>query len=223
MSSVYNGIIARDDYAIAHDIFVNVALMDPKRIRMTSGDIRVEQPLTANTNQYTFPVLVNIQNQAQPFPSEVRLQQQDTMCVTQFGFFLANTAGSTDCAFQLSTYPNPVKFPTSYTQLNTIYQNGRLLLTIDNDVYIKQWGAFRHYKAPFTQQTAPVGAGSPIDQLDGVEDGFYPMQPFILLTGASDIQLNLNMNLVSPTTVDPNTRMVIIMRGFLAQMSTVIK
>lgn len=223
MSSPYNGIIARDDYKLAYDIFSNMAGFNPQKTRLTQGDIRLEQPLVANQNTYTFPVLVNIQNQpGGPFPTEVRLQQQDSMVVTQLGIFLAPAASSTDATYRLQTYTNPAVFANA-TQMNVLYQAGKLNLTIDNNVWIKQWGIYRHWKSPQTQQTAPLGASSPMDELDGVEDGFYPMQPAVILTGAQDILLTINTGQNSPTAVDANSRLVIIMRGHLAQMSTVIQ
>lgn len=212
----------REDYDIAYAAFQQSGKVNMANLRMLPGDIRVEQPLVAAQNSYTFPVVVNIQNQGQPFPSEIRLQQQDSLCVTHVGFFLAPATSATDCSYRLATFPNPAIFAQA-TQLTTIYQNGRINLTIDNDIYLKQLGIIRFWKSPQTQQTAAPGAGSPVDELDGVEDGFVAMTPMLVLTGASDIQLTVNMNLVSPTAVDANSRMVIILRGFLAQMSTVIK
>jgi hypothetical protein len=222
MGSVYNGLIARDDYEFAKNIFVDQAGFNPDNIRLTSADIRLEQALVASQNSYTFPVLINIQNASQPFPTEVRLQQQDSLCVTQLGIFLAPATSATDATFRLETYANPAVF-TNATQLNSLYQNGRLQLTLDNDVWIKQWGLYRHYHVPETQQTTTPGAGSPVDQLDGLEDGFYPMQPFVILKGTQDIQLTINLPLAAPTAVDAFSRIVIIMRGFLAQSSTNIR
>ena len=222
MSTQNNTYLMREDYQIAYDTFINSGKVNMANMRMLPGDIRVEQPLVAAQNSYTFPVLVNIQNQGQPFPTEIRLQQQDSLCVTHIGFFLAPASGTTDCTFRLATFPNPSIFAQA-VQLNTLYQNGKLNLTIDNDIYLKQLGLIRFWHSSETQQTAAPGAGSPVDELDGGEDGFIPMTPMIVLTGASDIQLSVNMNLVAPTAVDANSRMVIILRGFLAQMSTVIK
>jgi hypothetical protein len=219
--SQINSFIAREDFYIAKQTF-EAANYRMDQIRLVTSSIRMEQPLVAAQNMYTFPVLVNIQNQAQPFPTEIRLQQQDSLCVTQIGVFLALATSTTDSTFKLETYPNPAVF-TNAVQLNTIYQNGRVFLTVDNDIYLKQWDMMRHYCVNQTQQTAPPGAGSPIDQLDGTSDGYYPMTPMIILTGAQDIQLTLQMPLQAPTAVDAFSRIVIIMRGFLAQMSTVIK
>lgn len=226
MSQAYNGIIARDDYAIAQQIFTTIAGFDPNKTRITPGSIRLEQPLVANQNLYQFPALINIQNQNGPFNTEIRLQQQDSIVVTQLGIFLANPASTTDTAFRLFTYPNTIAFPVGAAgagPLNSLYQNGRLRIEIDNNVWIKQWDMMRHYKTSQTQQTAPLGANSPLDQLDGVEDGYYPMQPFLILTGAQDINISINMNQSAPSAVDANSRIVMIMRGFVAQMSTVIQ
>lgn len=224
MSQAYNGVIARDDYQIASEIFYGMAGFDQSKTRITPGSIRLEQPIVANQNQYTFPVLVNINNQpGGAFNTEIRLQQQDSIVITQVGVFLANPTGSTDATYRLFTYPNPIAFPVGFTQYNAFYQAGRMRLEIDNNTWIKQWDMMRHYKTPETQQTAPLGAGSPLDEIDGVEDGYFPMQPFIILTGAQDINWTLVLNQASPNAVDANSRLVIIARGFVAQMSTVIQ
>jgi hypothetical protein len=92
---------------------------------------------------------------------------------------------------------------------------------INNVQYTQRWDLWRHWQTNQTQQTAALGAGSPEDQFNGADDGFYPMQPFILLIGSQNIQVNINLP-ISPTTVDANSRLVLMFRGILAQNSTVV-
>ena len=216
-----NAIAARQNFEIAREIFA-AQRMDLQKIRLTQSTLRMEQPLTANQNLYTFPVLVNIQNQAQPFPTEIRLQQQDSFVITEVGIFLALSTGTTDTTFQLKTYTNPFVF-TNATQMTSLYNNGVMKLMIDNDQWINNWDLWRHWYSPETQATAAPGANSPIDQFMGADYGWYPMQPFTFLTGAQNIELTIRLNNQAPTAVDANSRLIIMFRGVLAQNSTVIR
>jgi hypothetical protein len=230
-----NGIEAREDFRVATKIFNNAfnpqyvnGLLNPRydpnfdavtAFRLSQSALRLEQPTSTSSTLYNFPVLVNIQNQAQAFNTEVRLNQQDSFIPTSVGFFLALPSSTTDTTFKLMTYPNPVIL-TNATQMQAYY-NGNMSIMINNVQYTQKWDLWRHWKTNQTQQTAALGAGSPEDQFDGSWDGFYPMQPFILLIGSQNIQLNINIP-VSPTAVDANSRLVILLRGVLAQNSTVV-
>jgi hypothetical protein len=231
-----NSIAARDDFNIAARIFSNAfnppvlsngqanpnynPNFDPVvAFRLSQSALRLEQPCVNTSTQYNFPVLINIQNQAAAFNTEIRLQQQDSFIPTHIGFFLALPSSSIDTTFKLMTYPNPVVL-TNAIQMQSYY-NGTMSIMINNVQYTQKWDLWRHWKTEQTQQTAPIGAGSPEDQFSADDDGFYPMQPFILLIGSQNIQLNINLP-VSPTAVDANSRLVILMRGILAQNSTVV-
>jgi len=187
--------------------------------RITQADIRLEQPILATSTQITFPVLSNIQNQAQQFNTEIRLPLQDSFVPTSIGMFLALPSSTADTTFQLYPYANPFIFPNA-VNYRSIY-NGTLKIMINNDQLLKNWMIQRHWKANQTQQTAAAGAGSPVDQIDGMEDGFVPMQPFVLLQGSQDLQITVNMP-VAPAAVDANARMIMIFRGLQAQNSTVV-
>jgi|SRR5882672_1025490 len=234
-----NSIAARDDFNIAARIFGNAfnppvlvngqgnpnynPNFDPVvAFRLSQSALRLEQPCVNTSTQYNFPVLINIQNQAAAFNTEIRLNQQDSFIPTHIGFFLALPTGTTDTTFKLMTYPNP--FVLANAVQMQAYYNGTMSIMINNVQYTQKWDLWRHWCTNQTQQTAVLGAGSPEDQLNTAgasDDGFYPMQPFILLIGSQNIQLNINLP-VSPTTVDANSRLVILMRGILAQNSTVV-
>lgn len=222
--SAYNSIIARDEYEIARGIFIQSGF-DPNdpEFRMTPGDLILMQPLENQRNTYRFPVLSNDFNltSGSLFNTEIRLQQQDTIVVTQIGIFLVNASSATDGTFRYFTYANPFIF-TNATQMQAIYSTGRMNLTINNDVWIKQYALQRHYLTNQTQQTAAAGAGSPLDQLNGMEDALFPMTPMFFLKGTSDIQLTVNLA-VAPTTVDANSRLAIILRGYIAQTTTSVR
>jgi hypothetical protein len=231
-----NSIAARDDFNVAAQIFNNA--FNPQWLsngqpnptwnnkfdavtafRLSQSVVRLEQPCVATSSTYTFPVLTNIQNQAQAFNTEIRLNIQDSFVPTHVGFFLALPSGQNDTTFKLMTYPNPFIL-TNAVQMQAYY-NGTLAIMVNNNQYTQNWDLWRHWQTNQTQQTAALGAGSPEDQFNGADDGFYPMQPFILLIGSQNIKITITVP-VSPTAVDANSRLVLMLRGILAQNSTVV-
>lgn len=232
-----NGIVAREDFKIASRIFANafnpvkLANGDPNpkyvkdwdpvsAFKLTQSELRLEQPLVSTSALYTFPVLSNIQNQAQQFPAEIRLNLQDSFVPTRLGVYVALTTGTADTTFKLQTYFNPTIFANSIAE-EALY-NGQLKLMINNVQYINGWGLTRHRKVNQTQQTVtPIATGVVENQFDGSEDGLYPMQPFVLLLGSQNIQLNIALpNAI--TAVDANARLILRFEGVLAQNSTVV-
>jgi hypothetical protein len=231
-----NSIAARQDFDVAVSIFNNAfnpmnlanGMANPNynpnfdsvsAFRLSQSVLRLEQPTSANLTQYLFPVLTNIQNQAQAFNTEIRLNIQDSFVPTHVGFFLALPSSTVDTTFKLMTYPNP--FVMANAQQMQAYYNGTMSIMINNVQYTQKWDLWRHWQTNQTQQTTALGAGSPEDQYSGADDGFYPMQPFILLIGSQNIVVNINLP-APPSGVDANSRLVLMFRGILAQNSTVV-
>lgn len=216
-----NGIVAREDFINAVKIFANAFPGVPDVVaefKITESELRLEQPLVANANLYTFPVLVNETIAGGVvFNTEIRLRQQDTFVPTAVRIALANPSSATDTTFRLFTYPNQFVFVND-VQMRALY-NSRLSVTINNYQYLYNWGVQRHWYSPQTQQTAALGAGSPEDQLRNSEDGFFPLQPFVLFGGAQNVQIQIVLA-QAPTAVDANSRFVMQFYGVLAQNST---
>lgn len=232
-----NGIVAREDFRIAAKIFSNA--FNPKTLangqpntkydpnwdpvsafKLTQSELRLEQPFVSTSALYTFPVLSNIQNQAQQFPSEIRLNLQDSFVPTRLGVYVALTTGTSDSTFKLLTYFNPTVFVNSIAMEG--FYNGQMKLMINNNQYINGWGLTRHRKVNQTQQTVtPIATGVVETQFDGSEDGIYPIQPFVLLLGSQNIQLNIQLP-NALTAVDANSRVILRFEGVLAQNSTVV-
>lgn len=231
-----NGIVAREDFKLASRIFMNAfnpsklsngqpnPKFDPNwdpvsAFKLTQSELRLEQPLVTTSASYLFPVLSNIQNQAQQFPSEIRLNLQDSFVPTRLQMTVALPASTTSTTFSLHTYFNSEVF-ASYVAEEALY-NGQLKLMINNVQYINGWGLQRHRKVNQTQQVAAAAVGALVDQIDGSEDGFYPMQPFVLLLGSQNIQLSLLLP-NALTAVDAGARVILRFEGVLAQNSTVV-
>ena len=244
-SAQVNGIVLREDFKLANKIFNNAfnpssvismgangkpAFMpNPKfdptwdavsAFKLTQSELRLEQPLVAGATVINFPVLSNIQNQAQQYPSEIRLNLQDSFVPTRLGVYVALPTSAADASFVLYTYFNPTVFANVVGE-QTFY-NGQLKLMINNSQYINGWGLQRHRTVNQTQQIAkPLAAAVLTDQQDGANDGLYPVQPFVLLLGSQNIQLSIQ--LPAPiAAVDANARVVLRFEGVLAQNSTVV-
>lgn len=238
-----NGIEAREDFTNVVRIFDNAfnpkyvfdksqqkwvvnpaydALWDAvSAFRLTQQTLRLEQPMVAGSNVYNFPILNNIQNQAQQFSTEIRLAQQDTFVPTHIGFFLEYPSGVNDATFQIKTYPN--NQASAQPVQEQAYYNGVLNIMVNNVQYTSNWDLWRHFVTNQTQQTAALGAGSPEDQLSGADDGWYPMQPFVLMIGSQNIRISITLPAAgAPTAVTANARLCLMLRGVLGQQSTVV-
>lgn len=193
-------------------------------LKLSQGEIRCEVELNATNNIFTFGV-TSIQTNTQNiiFPTENRLEQQNSLVVSEFGLFVCKPASRTVTTFPLRTYGNTQDFTAAAAAAlnSTLYSNGSLQLKVNNDVIVPYRGILGSYYSPQTQETAPLGAGSPNDQFRGAEDGFVTAEPNIILIGSKAYipQLVMNSNLA---VVDEFTRAVLIFRGILAQNSTVI-
>jgi hypothetical protein len=192
--------------------------------KLTQGYLRLEVLLTNNNNIYTFGVTTNQQNSSNIlFPSERRLNLQDSMIVSEYGLYVGLPASNTDTNFKLHTYGNQQVWTAA--QANGIdgelYSSGEFSLRVNGDVVVPARDLFQHLYLPQTQQTAPVGAGSPGDQLRGAEDGLVTDEPNLLIIGSKNNlpQITLHNNLVPDMGF---TRAVLFLRGINAQNSTVI-
>jgi hypothetical protein len=237
-----NGIEAREDFNNVVDIFQNA--FNPRIVkniqsnqwvpnpafdigwdpvsafRLNQQTLRLEQPLSATSTLYTFPILNNIQNQPTgQTNTEIRLAQQDTFVPASIWVGLGFPTSPTDTTFIPKTYANQF-LSANAIQEQAVY-NGVLNIMVNNVQYTKNWDLLRHYHINQTQQTAAFGAGSPVDQTDLSIDGWYPMQPFIMMIGSQNIIITVTVP-VAPTLVDTNSRLILMMRGVLAQQSTVV-
>lgn len=226
---------ARDSFMRAKDIFFNAFLSNFKgnieqcrqfvnSLKLSQSEIRLEVNLLTTNNSFTFGVLNNQANSNNVvFGTETRLNQSDTLCVNEYGIFVGQAAGNNDTAWNLNTYGNTQVFAAADAAAldSTFYSNGGFQITCNNDVVAPYRGLFNHWYKPQTQQTAALGAGSPKDQIRGAEDGMITMEPNILLVGSKNYipQIVLKSALASAAA---NLRAVLIMRGILAQNSTVV-
>lgn len=192
--------------------------------KFSQHEVRLEVELNTQNNRFVFGVTPNQANSTNViFPTENRLNLQDSLIVSEYGIFVAQPASRTDTAFTLNTYGNTQVFAAADAAAldSTFYSNGSLRTLVNNDVIIPYRGLFNHWYKPQTQQTAALGAGSPKDQLRGAEDAFITQEPNVLLIGSKNYQpeIVLPSALASAAAFE---RAILIYRGVLAQNSTVI-
>lgn len=191
---------------------------DVRKFKLTQSFLRLEQLAVVGTTNYIFRALVN-EAQPQVFNTEQRLNLQDSFIPSEIGFFLAFPSGATDDTFKPLTYVSPT-FTANDAQYQKFY-NGVLSIAVNNNILVPAWDMWRHWYSPQTQQTAALGAGSPMDQVDGKTDSFYPMEPNVALIGSKNIVITLTLK-TGLTAIEASSRIVLWFRGILAQNSTVV-
>lgn len=192
--------------------------------KLSQSEIRLEVGLNAVTNIFTFGVTPQQANSSNVvFPTEKRLDLQDSLITAEYGIFVGQPSSNTDVTWQLCTYGNTQLFAAADAAAldSTFYSHGFFQMKCNNDVIIPYRGLFNHWYKPQTQQTAALGAGSPKDQIRGAEDGMITQEPNLLLIGSKNYvpQIVLPSALASAAAFE---RTIVIFRGVLAQNSTVI-
>lgn len=233
-----NNIGARETFAHAKNVFYqafrNKFAAGPagdsacaafvNNLKLSQSEVRLETNLNTNNNTFVFGVTPNQVNTSNvQFLTENRLNLQDSLVASEYGIFVGQASGDTDTTYVLNTYGNTQNFAAADAAAldSTFYSNGGFELKCNNDVIVPYRGLFNHWYKPQTQQTAPLGAASPKDQLRGAEDGFVTLEPNIILIGSKNYvpQIVLKSNLASAAA---NLRCILIFRGILAQNSTVV-
>jgi hypothetical protein len=185
------------------------------QFKCTQSFLRLELALSTAQTRYQFQILN--QTTGTPFNTEQRLNLQDSFVTSSLGIFIGKPSSDTDTTFELDTYCDTVKY-TNAAAMNAIY-NGVLQVAVNNDVILPAWDLTRHFYRPQTQTTA--AANTPLNQKRLAEDAFYAVEPNITAIGSKNTVLTVNLG-AALSAVDANSRIIIVMRGVLAQNSTVI-
>ena len=87
-----------------------------------------------------------------------------------------------------------------------------------------RYDILRSYFVPQTQGNVGITAQTvfPIDQIDAGENGFYPIEPNLLLNGGANIVASIILP-AAFATVQANSRIVAIFRTILCQNVTSVK
>ena len=189
---------------------------------LSQSYLRSEIAISTTQASYHVPVLINDNQNGNPFNTERRLNLQDAFVVSEVGVFLAVPSGVNDATFLPLTYPDPVKFSTANAAADaqTLY-NGWLRLIINQKVIVPYWDIARHYKAPITQDGVGITAQTvfPTNDSNLCTDGVYPTEPNWVISGSKQIDFTLNLP-AAIGVAQANSRIIILQRGVLAQNST---
>lgn len=191
--------------------------------KLTQSYLRSEVALSTSVANYHIPVLVNDTQNGSVRVNEKRLNLQDIFVTTEIAVLVGIGAGTSTKA-KLYSYNNGNAFTgTSDDDLLSIY-NGYLNLTINNEQVLPAWDVIRHYFVPQTQGSVGVTAQTvfPIDQVDYSQNGFYPVEPGIVMNGAANINFSLTAN-GAPATITTDSFIAVIQRGILCQNVTTVK
>lgn len=239
-----NNISARDSYERAKRMFARAmldkfqekygasawqkALEWAESLKLTQSEVRREVQLTTTAQTFAFGLTVNQSSQGATglFNTEIPLQQQDSLCVQEYGIFIRKPASATSTIDQPETYANPNTFNTANvaTAANgTFFGNGQFSITVNNDIVLPSRGLYNHFYVPQTQGAVGITAQTifPLDQKRGAEDGFITSEPNIVLIGSKNYVPRITLP-VALAAVETNQRAVVIFRGILAQNSTII-
>lgn len=200
---------------------VNQLGYDTSHAVATQSFLRSEVLLTTTSASYSVPILVN-QNTSNTNVRLSLLNLQDLFVVSELSVFLVSGA-NTNGAAPFYEYPDPTVFTTGAAQLMNVY-NGNMSIIANNQQILPKWDILKHYFVPQTQKGVGVTAQTvfPINQVDGSEDTVYPVEPNIVINGAANYQISLNLP-AAPTTLDSNTYVAFLFRGILLQNCTSIK
>lgn len=204
--------------------------------RLTASSLFLEQNISPQQRDYTFPVLQSDNNPA-PFPTEIRLNINDEFIITELGLYLVGTLltpGTPPIQTNVLLTYAPSEIGGAGTNnhiLNRLWQ-GKLKIDVNNVTYVENWDLQRHHVIPRTQ-FQDTSAGIPASLFPSINtetDGIVQMVPMITLSGAkkNNITINLPQPLDVPTAStwtnqDGLThtltfgRIALLMRGWLAQ------
>lgn len=249
----------RQNFRVAAGMIADANNVDVKKIdlsQLTQGYLNTQTTLTVNQQTLQFPIVDTQQVNNAPITPLMRLlSMQDSFVVGSLSFYLMYyqfTGGNeqnpdfTARPFIPITGPNPFAAGGAVVPqfLNTgamsMFWNSYLYFEVDKKVLIPFWDTQRHLKIPRTQAT-PAGPNFPEDNwqpnvlndYDGSTDGYYPVEPTIVLGGGRQNIVKMFLPANIPSTVSPfnvsgygttfNIKACIQFRGILAQNSTSVK
>jgi hypothetical protein len=188
--------------------------------KLTQSFLRLENQMLVGKTQWQFPFLSTQNNfSGTIFPTEQRLNQQDSFVIASWGLFLSNPASNIDATGILHSWPNVFVFGAGPAAAAETLYNSYFQLAVNNDIILPAWDAMRHRLVPQTQGF--VVAPGAVDEIDMAGDGFYPVEPNLVAIGSKNSVLNLLMP-AALAAVTAFERLTIIFRGVLAQNSTII-
>jgi len=193
---------------------------------LSQSYIRSEIAMSTTTTSYHVPVLINDTQNGNAFATENRLNLQDAAVISSVGIYVSIPTNASTTAFPLFSYPNAVTFSTAgaATALYNLY-NGFMSVSVNNRTIVPSWGIYKHLVVPqFQQGTSTSVTNGGIDQMDGTDQGYYPMEPNVVLVGSKNNQISLNLpSAIGTLQSGVAPRIVVIFQVILAQNVTPVR
>jgi hypothetical protein len=195
---------------------------------LSQSFLRLEISLSTTRTLYQFPILTNDNTNGAQKNTETRLALQDAFICSSLGLFFARPTNATDSNFPLYSYPNTTAFTgTSATSLYQFY-NSTMSLVVNNRQIVPAFDCSRFLQVPQTQQTGNADYATSginyIDQWDGVNTGFVSIEPQWTIVGSKNNVLQIALpNALTSVQASTDSRVVLIMRGHLAQNVTPVR
>lgn len=199
--------------------------------RIYEADLRVEAIAGLNS-EYSFSI-ISASNSAstQVTPNENQLNKSDSFVATQvaFGIYKAGTSSTptsvtpTQYASSiLRTFPNPNVFTASgeALALESLYTNGYLNLSVDDNKYMNGYSLLRFRRAPQSQELVGSTATSNLpvarDQYDLQTSPYINLNRPIIFNGSSKIDQTINTNVAVNIAGTSSTNVLVVLyRGYL--------
>lgn len=219
-----NSINARLTFENARS-FVQSQGYDVSQAVLTQSYVRSEVAISASVTNYRLPIVIT-DNSSTIFNTMKPVNLQDIHVVSSLFIGLACPTSSTDTAFKVLSYPSTEtgQLTTAQAAAALTLYNGFFSLNVNNQLVAPSIDILRNYYVPQTQGGVGVTAQTvfPVDQFDGGDNGFYPIEPNILLNGGSNIVANIILP-AAISSVKSNSRIVAIFRTILCQNVTSVK
>ena len=192
---------------------------------LVNHSIRGEVALSTSGTTFQIPLIAT--NSAATTNTSNLLALQDMFVINKIGVFVAAPSSATDTAYKLFSYGDKTVFTGGAdAAVEGMFSNAFLKYTNNQRVVLPYWDLKRHHFVPRTQTAAnawySASGETLVNSEDGTSDGFYPVEPSVLLNGAGNavMELDLKGALSAVTTYQ---RLVIILRGILLQNASSIK
>jgi len=204
--------------------FVQSQGYDVSQAVLTQSYVRSEVAISASVTNYRLPIVVT-DNSSTIFNTERRVNLQDVHVVSSLFVGLAAPSSSTDAAFPVCSYPSVgAGFSAAQADAALTLYNGFLSIQVNNQNVLPSYDILRSYYVPQTQGGVGITAQTvfPVDQFDAADNGFYPIEPNLLLNGGANIVASIVLP-AAISTVKADSRIVAIFRTILCQNVTSVK
>ena len=204
--------------------FVQSQGYDVSQAVLTQSYVRSEVAISASVTNYRLPIVIT-DTSSTIFNTASPVNLQDIHVVSSLFVGLAAPSSATDAAFPVCSYPSVgAGFTAAEADAALTLYNGFLSIQVNNQNILPKYDILRSYFVPQTQGGVGITAQTvfPVDQWDAADNGFYPIEPNLLLNGGA----NINASIVLPAaiaTVKANSRIVVIFRTILCQNVTSVK